>query len=468
MKKKNIIAAVVILLSGLLLLASCAGGEQTAFPAENTPGTADRTNGSADNGGTPNADGTPVPQGPSAVPQIYVSKLIAYNEFLVSGICGDGATVTVTGGADTVSVRTDAGCFLAVVPVEAGQSYTLSVAAQEPGREPSDAVTVEAEGGRQGREYITDYGDSTVVVGDAYQCMFRECIDDFTGAKSISAKTSSSLASNFKKKVDQIKAKVIVAVVPDPSTVYPENVPAAFQPGETTYRQQFVEALKDTGATVLDLTDVLTAHKNDELKIYQKTDSHWTQYGAYLGYTEIMNFIARDFPDAAPRGTDEITFENRWCLGGDMAYYLDIMNGSFDYWDVGTGRDYSAVSQYNLLPEYTCFALMNFAAPTDETLYWDNSCRSYFKNVEHDHEVINSVSGGNLPSAYIIRDSFSNQLYNMINERFSKVTWESMWSYRVSTSDINDANPDYVIIICSERVLGDVANQFASGGKRNK
>ena len=428
---------------------------------------------SADPTATPEAnnqgnDGIPTPEpnggNTSQEIQVLVNRLIAYDQYFISGHCAYGATVTITGGEGEVTVKSDNGCFMAVVPMKQNTQYTLNVVATTADNKVS-SKEITARGGSKGVPYIGDYGDMTVIVGDRYQCFFQACINDYIGRNVISTSTANKLTSAVQTKLADIKAEVIILVVPDPTTVYTEDVPSEYTAATETYRTQFDAAVAAGGMTVIDLTDVLTEHKNDALKIYQKTDSHWTQYGAYLGYYELMTHISKKFPDAAPRNLTEIFFENRWVIGGDMAYYLDIMNSDFEYWDVGGNKTYDQIAEYNLLPEYTNFAKYNIQMPTNSTLYWDNSCRSYFEEVGDKHTVKNNVSGGNLPTAYILRDSFSNQMYDMINERFSKVTWANLWSYGINTKTINEVNPDYVIIICNERVLSDVVSQFSSNRK---
>ncbi|MBR2902185.1 MAG: hypothetical protein IKC38_03110 [Clostridia bacterium] len=463
----------IICLLAVLALALCftaCGGDvtDTTAGAPTTDITGDATTDVTEGGptATPGPTEPPYVGGASVVPTVMVNKLIAYDQYLISGYCGQGAKVTATGGEESVTVSSDNGCFALVVPVKSGEKYELSITATDPGKDVSEAVALQATGGVKGLEYVPDYGETAVVLGNGYQCYFQACIDDFMGKNKISESAATKLTNAVANKLSKISAKVIMVVVPDPSTVYSENVPSEYTPATETYREQFDAAVAAAGMTVLDLTDVLTAHKYDDLKIYQKTDSHWTQYGAYLGYCEIMNLIAQDFPDAAPRTNGEITFENRWVLGGDMAYYLDIMANDFEHWSVGSNTSYDSISKYNLLPEFTNFAKYNMEMPTTSTLYWDNSCRSYFDEVEDRHTVTNSKAQGNLPTAYILRDSFSNQMYDMLNERFSKVTWAKLWSYGIDTNTINKANPDYVIIICNERVLSDVVSQFSSNNRR--
>ncbi|MGI6030747.1 MAG: DHHW family protein [Eubacteriales bacterium] len=50
--------------------------------------------------------------------------------------------------------------------------------------------------------------------------------------------------------------------------------------------QRVKEGLDGSGVTVIDPTEELRAHK-EEQQVYYRTDHHWTTYGAYLAYTQL-------------------------------------------------------------------------------------------------------------------------------------------------------------------------------------
>ena len=78
--------------------------------------------------------------------------------------------------------------------------------------------------------------------------------------------------------------------------------------------------LEDVGVHTFDLTALFEAHKNDEYKLYWKTDSHWTDYGAYLAYEALFDYISEAFPAAAPRQFSEFTWQEDYYYGGDISH----------------------------------------------------------------------------------------------------------------------------------------------------
>jgi hypothetical protein len=63
-----------------------------------------------------------------------------------------------------------------------------------------------------------------------------------------------------------------------------------------------------------------------------------------------------------------------------------------------------------------------------------------------------------LPSAYIYRDSFGVQLYDILAERFDTTVYKPMWYYAFDRQEIKKYSPDYLIYIFVERNLDEVLN----------
>lgn len=83
----------------------------------------------------------------------------------------------------------------------------------------------------------------------------------------------------------------------DKHTVYPETfMPSVFQYGQLSLTDQVVNGISSTDSfTVIDLKDILISGKSSNDTFGRFTDpSHWTPYGAYLGYQEIMRQLDQD------------------------------------------------------------------------------------------------------------------------------------------------------------------------------
>lgn len=86
-------------------------------------------------------------------------------------------------------------------------------------------------------------------------------------------------------------------VAPDKQSIYPEYLPDHYQQAKGTTRLDQVVAFlnRDPATAILDLRPVLLRNKG-ESRLYDKTDTHWNQLGAYCGYREVLRVVAEQFP----------------------------------------------------------------------------------------------------------------------------------------------------------------------------
>jgi hypothetical protein len=202
-------------------------------------------------------------------------------------------------------------------------------------------------------------------------------------------------------------------------------------------KRQWKEGVTAGGATVIDLTDTMIAHKSDEFKIFHYTDSHWTEYGAMIGYNELMKYIAQKFPDAAPRPASDFTVYNKRAFFGDIYKTLNLPK--------------------NCLRETSAFVNFNFNPPGGHiNLYDDVGSVCLVHERVSNAQTTNTNEEGNFPSAYIFRDSFAGPLHAFMTDRFSEATWKAMWDYHFRATEIAQKNPDYVIYIVNERNIKEL------------
>ena len=92
--------------------------------------------------------------------------------------------------------------------------------------------------------------------------------------------------------------RYLIVFTPLKSTIYPEFMPPAYnRVGAESRLDQLVAHLKaHSNLTVIDLRAPLLAEKARH-QIYYRTDTHWNDRGAYIGYQEIMRALRRWLPD---------------------------------------------------------------------------------------------------------------------------------------------------------------------------
>ena len=120
----------------------------------------------------------------------------------------------------------------------------------------------------------------------------------------------------------------LVVIVPEKQSVYPEFLPAEARKLQfEQWASQLVGRLKSTDSPVaiLDLQPYLFQARTREL-VYWKADTHWNQYGIYVGYRAIMDEIRRLLPGKpliilGPDGFARFPAKG---VGGDLANMLGV------------------------------------------------------------------------------------------------------------------------------------------------
>lgn len=366
----------------------------------------------------------------------------APDRVVLGGTCTPGAKIVVTGTPKDHTFGTDDGFWFCEVEIFTEGETELSVSQLVEDRI-SDPFTVTV-----AYDPDVDFSSHTVyavVVGDNMQGFFVQLIDDWTGKNVLSAAGKTKIKNAVSEKVSFLNsnadgAKLVYLIVPDQMFVYPETVPERYVRTDKpeTRKEQFADAAREAGAIVLDLYDVMTAHRDDTYKIYHKTDSHWTDYGAYLGYAALMETIAADFPDAAPLPIEgNFRFYKQVVTAGDMMTHLEIPN--------------------RLLSENCTFVEWLNDLPNNPPLYMDGKNELDFTPVRDGQKIVNpNAEGKTLPRAMIIRDSFSTNLFGYVNQSFAEISWRPMWDYSFSKVEISRFDPDYVIYIVGEKTLGNI------------
>ena len=385
----------------------------------------------------------------TAVPSVSVKSYSHNTSFLIGGKCEPGAMIRVTGGTEEIYTSSHYGDYLVEVPFFAEGNSVLKLTAELEGRLPSEetAFIVKAQ---RNISYYEDSGIYGVVIGYNYMSYFDDCLPDYLGTNLISEKEIESLATRTAKKIQDLRdkgcnAEIIYLLSPNTMRIWPEDVPRRYTEfKEDTLLRQWKEGVVAGGATVIDLTDIMMEHKNDELKIWHKTDSHWSEYGALIAYEELMKYISQRFPDAAPRPRSDFEIYNKEVNFGDI--YATLGLSLSDMNETSTFVDFNFdPPHYN--PDYETGHVNIY----DQDCSMRMSVRPIHARVQFDHTTESNLKGLNLPSVYIYRDSFEGPLHAFYTDRFSEARFRGMWEYRFNVNDIVKQNPDYVIYVINER-----------------
>ncbi len=383
----------------------------------------------------------------TAQPEIYGCTRIENGIFVLLGTCEEGSVITVRDKDKVYSSKSDHGYFSVRVDVVA-TSVKLEVTAQTDGKDPSEVLQYTA------RPKSVDSSQWHLIAGSNYQFHLEYTLNDYLRNNTYSQSMLNGLTDKLKNRVESLNSvspdsEIIYMIVPSPASTYPETMPETYVPKDGPSRlEQVTKAIGDAGIKVIDLREAFAEHKNDEYKLYWKTDSHWTDYGAYIAYTELFNYISEKHPECKPREFDEFNWVEDEYLGGDMASYLEYF-GSHGY-----NTSNTPMKEYNVL------RVPNFDMPSSIS-----SIERYVggKRLTYNTATVQNAKSidtkrSELPSAIIMRDSYSTQLFDIVAERFDKTWYKSMWDFSFINNEMKQKQPDYIIYIVVERNIDSLFN----------
>lgn len=161
-----------------------------------------------------------------------------------------------------------------------------------------------------------------------YAYDYEKLLEQHTGADIFNIDSLDHWIRTFEAVQDWMHRRNIafyITVAPDKPTIYPEHLPA-YPQGRTTRLQQISERLKvlDSKLDFIDPRPALLQAKAGHL-LYPKRDSHWTQRGSLIVYTELMGRVKQRFPDLPVLGFND--FDSvRMYDPSDLAWHLNLTN----------------------------------------------------------------------------------------------------------------------------------------------
>ena len=367
---------------------------------------------------------------------------------VIIGKCDEGATITLTCGNKTYTSESWHGWYsvrFLCTASKAEVTITQKINGKQVGYALETTVYPKAAGTSEG-----------VVAGGNFQFFYQKCLRDFQHTNLYNAGTLNSLKTRVAGRISTLKnanldTEIIYMVVPAAMTVYPELVPDQYEQGKGDSRMdQVLDTLSAAGATVIDLRTAFEEHKNDEYPLYFKTDSHWTDYGAFIAYQELFNHISKSFPEAAPRSFEEFNWKGDFYKSGDMPVYLNMISGSI--------YENGKITNSDIL-EYGWYRTFDKSVSVDKKItsvprYRADVQMVYSTEVTWAHTF--NTGRSELPSCMVMHDSFGTQIFDILAERMDTTVYPAMWDYTYKASTVSTKKLDYVIYIIAEWNLDSV------------
>jgi hypothetical protein len=208
----------------------------------------------------------------------------------------------------------------------------------------------------------------------------------------------------------------VFTILPDKGTIYPELFPqTARRVSRLSRADQIVTAITDVGAAV-DVRPALMDKKRS-VRVFQKTDTHWNQRGAFEGYRTIIEALRLQLPTIPPpKPESEFEPMTRHIPGMDLAGMMGLTR-------VLGEEDLRLVPKHKR--QYVVVEPKGNIAEAGEA------------------RIVTEIPGSTLPRAVIFRDSFMSAMAPHVSEHFSRVVY--LWRNDFSVEEIEKEHPDVVV-----------------------
>ncbi len=234
--------------------------------------------------------------------------------------------------------------------------------------------------------------------------------------------------------IDALHAKMLVAIIPDKYSIYPEYLPINLKRVNTESRtDQVVRKMQEAGLEVLDIRKILLKMKNDSLPLFYKGDTHWNLNAGFFTYQEVMKGILRYYPKLGPVLSKSDYYVTKTKQeSGNLSRMLYLKNGCGDY-------------QYHYKRKGPLVAVID-------------TCEKYrppkgFSLTEAYEERFRCQGAGN-KKLLVIRDSFGHYILHFLKENFSEtVSIFDAWEYKLNQNIIEREKPDVVLYLILESNL---------------
>ena len=261
-------------------------------------------------------------------PEICDIVNITPDTIFVTGLCQDGATVTISGGTEDVVVESLNGYFVAEIGLINTTTTHLEAVASVEGLEDSEPANFRGQYNATAEKRVDGNG---VTVGLSSRLFADRGIAEYTGQTLMTLTQLREYREYVDSRVAALERRsggsaisLVYVYIPDYATIYSEYLPASAVKETTTTRlEQISENLNGSAAVILDMTDVLLAAKEEgEYPVYNVTDGHLSEYGGYLVYKAICDVMMKEYPDAAARALSEFDISYELKDGGSLVHYL--------------------------------------------------------------------------------------------------------------------------------------------------
>ncbi|MFP5212843.1 MAG: alginate O-acetyltransferase AlgX-related protein [Acidobacteriota bacterium] len=229
---------------------------------------------------------------------------------------------------------------------------------------------------------------------------------------------------------------LILVVAPEKHTIYSEFLPPGIHKlgKESRFDQVAAAFARHPEVEFIDTRPALLRAKSTQ-RLFHRTDTHWNDYGAFIGYGELMERLTRHFPKIGRHDIEDYTVSVTDKPGRDLAAMLSL-------------TDVIREEEIELIPKFT---------PRARDGQWPYPPLEDMPEVAGQEMVVKETGDPSLPRAGVFRDSFSWALIPFLAESFQRVVF--VWTFDFLPELIEREKPDVVIFECVERYLPSLAKE---------
>ena len=249
-------------------------------------------------------------------------------------------------------------------------------------------------------------------LGDQWNILFKDNFGNFDYTKQELIEIKEYLQT-LKEGLASRGVEFYIVVPPNKHRIYSEELPFQLQQNNTRLEVLNSYLKKEIDFEIIYLRDTLIANKKESL-LYYKTNTHWNDIGAFIGYQKTINTID---PNIFKANFTDYNIDYNSSIKGDITNMINLKN------------DESAI----ILKKKTSYQVKSIKS----TYQFE-----HFENSNQDKKLV------------MYRDSFATSWIQFFNESFGETIY--LRDYNVDYSFIDHEKPDVVIFEVVERNLSSI------------
>lgn len=246
---------------------------------------------------------------------------------------------------------------------------------------------------------------------------YENLLDDSFGNKTITKEEVFTITQKIKairSKLNSRGIQFILVVPPNKHRIYGENLPFQLVQNKTVLEQLKIHLSETIDFDILDLTELMLEKKMSQ-KMYYKTNTHWTDLGAFYGCQKLIDNVE----DKLKTNITMVKLE-------DYQQVLKPIEES----------DLTTILQLNV---------------NEDVVYLEKRLPKNAEFLDNEDNYLHFENVNGSKKMLLYKDSFSNQTMQFLNETFAE-TWYTR-DYRIDYDYIDKVKPDIVVIEIIERNL---------------